>query len=220
MSIAKRRPRDLDGDYSLRGSYRLCVSTGAVTTIAAATATAGHLLSFRWSNTTSSRAYLRYIAAKFTLTTAYTTAQETGVDLILARGYTASHTGATAVDTGSTVANTGKLMTDFGTSLMGVAGLVRVAGAGALTAGTHTLDANPVGVLSGWSGAIGDKVPDKAAGINGGWGALFDARDPLVAPIRLKQDEGFVIRNTILMGAVGVGRWDFLVEWDEGTPEP
>lgn len=38
------------------------------------------------------------------------------------------------------------------------------------------------------------------------------------APIRLDTDMGFVVRNTVLMGASGVGRWDFLVEWDEGTP--
>jgi len=38
-------------------------------------------------------------------------------------------------------------------------------------------------------------------------------------PIKLVQDEGLVVRNLILMGASGVGRWDFLVEWDEGIAE-
>lgn len=38
----------LDGKYSVHGSYRLVCSSGAVTTIAARTATAGQLLNFRF----------------------------------------------------------------------------------------------------------------------------------------------------------------------------
>lgn len=216
---SKNRPKELAGGFVLRGSYRLVVSTGAITTIAARTATAGHLFAFRWSNATSLRCFLRFVGYKFTLTTAYGAAQETGVDMILARGYTASHTGATAVDTGSTVANTGKIMTDFSTSAMGVAGLVRVADTGALTAGTHTLDANPFATLSDWSGAIGDTVPRSTSGVGSGYGALYDARGDMIPPVIFKQDEGFVLRNLILMGATGVGRGDIVVEWDEGTPE-
>lgn len=217
-STKRRRPRELEGSYVLGGQHRLVVSSGAVTVIAARTATAGHIFAWRWSNTTANRCFLRYVGAKFTLTTAYTTAQETGVDMIMARAYTASHTGATAVDNGSTVANTGKLMTAFRTPLVGVAGLCRVADTGALTAGTQTLDANPIGILSDWSGAIGDTVPRSTSGIGSQYGTLYDARDEQ-SPIVLAQDEGFVLRNLILMGAVGVGRWDFCVEWDEGVPE-
>jgi len=218
MAISKNRPRELGGGYDLRGSYRLNVSTGSVTTIAARTATAGFLLSYRWSSATSTRCFLKYVGAKFTLTTAYTTAQETGCDLILARSFSASASGGTAVDTGSTVANTGKIMTGFGTSLMGVASLVSVAGAGALTAGTQTLDANPIATLSDWSGAIGDTVPRSTSGASSGYGTLWDARDQAASPIVFAQNEGFIIRNLIVMGAVGVGRWDFTVEWDEGVP--
>jgi hypothetical protein len=216
MSIAKNRPRVFDGGYTLRGSYRLVASTGAVTVVAARTATAGHLLSWRWSSSTAS-CFVRYIGAKFTLTTAYTTAQETGCDLILARPYTVNHTGATAVDLGSTVTGTGKLITGSATSLMATAGNCRIADTGALTAGTHTLHANPFGILSDWSGAIGDTVPRSTSGVGSGFGTLWDARAANAAPIVLTADEGFVIRNTILMGAVGIGRWDFCVEWDEGT---
>ncbi len=218
MSISKNRARELTGGYTLRGSYKLVCSSGAVTTVAARTATAGHIFSFRWASSTANRCFLRYVGAKFTLTTAYGTAQETGCDMILARSYTASHTGATAVDVGSTVANTGKLMTGFATSLI-TANSVRVADTGALTAGTQTLDANPIGILSDWSSAIGATVPLATSGAMSKFGTLWDARDASASPIVLAQDEGFVIRNLILMGAVGVGRWDFCVEWDEGTPE-
>lgn len=210
--------RDMAGRYDLRGSYRLAVSTGLVTTIAAGTATAGHLFAMRWSSSTSARMYLKRVGARFTLTTAYGTAQRTGCDLIIARGYTASHTGATAVDVGSTVANTGNLSEEFNTSLI-VANATRVADTGALTAGTQTLDANEIGTLIDWSGAIGDQVPRSTSGAAGNYGILWDYRQSAHGlPIKFTQDEGFVIRNKVLMGATGVGVWDFLVEWDEGVP--
>lgn len=218
MSIPKNRPRDMAGDYTLLGSFRLVVSTGAVTTIAARTATAGQLLAWRYPTAaTAGHMYLRYLGARFTLTTAYGTAQETGCDFILARSYTVNGTDGTAVDVGSTVTTTNKLNPGAQTSQI-TAGCVRVASTGAITAGTHTLNANPMGVLSGWSAAIGDQVPLATSGAAGGFGTLFDARDPDSTPIKITADQGFVVRNLILMGATGVGRWDFCVEWDEGTP--
>jgi hypothetical protein len=218
MPVSKSRPKEFGGQYALRGSYRMMISTGAVTTIAAATATAGHLFAFRWVDSTVARCFLRLVTARFILTTAYGAAQETGCDLIVARGYSASHTGATAVDVGGTVASTGKLMTSLNTSLMAT-GSCRVAGAGALTAGTHALDANPLGVLSDWSSAVGATVPTTSSGAQSAGGILYDARGDTVQPLVLAQNEGFIIRNLILMGATGVGRWDFVIEWDEGQPE-
>lgn len=215
-STLPKRPSTLTGGYELRGSYRMTVSTGAVTLIAARTATAGFLFAFRWPDATRN-CYLRYLGAKFVLTTAYTTAQETGCDLIVARAFTANTTGATAVDAGQTVTSTGEYRTVENVSLMGVAGLCRIADAGALTSGTHTLDANAMSILNGWSGAIGDTIPGVGSGAGNLAGVLWDARSDRM-PLEFAQNEGFIVRNTILMGAVGVGRWDFTVEWDEGTP--
>lgn len=216
-AIAINRPKLLDGAYSVTGSYRLACSTGAVTTIAARTATAGQLLVFRFPAASPSKAFIKYVGARFVLTTAYGTAQETGCDLILAHSFTVNGTNGTAVDVGSTVANTGKLLTGFATSGI-TAGCVRVADTAAITAGTHTLDANPISTLSDWSGAIGATVPTTSSGSRSGFGTLWDYRQSAhEAPIVLAADEGFVIRNLILMGATGVGRWDFCVEWDEGV---
>ncbi|MBP9863252.1 MAG: hypothetical protein KBD62_35230 [Kofleriaceae bacterium] len=216
-AIAINRPKLLDGKYSVTGSYRLTCSSGAVTTIAARTATAGQLLNFRFPVASPAKAFIKYIGARFILTTAYGTAQETGCDLILAHAFTVNGTDGTAVDVGSTVANTGKLLTGFATSGI-TAGCVRVADTAAITAGTHTLDANPFATLSDWSGAIGATVPTTSSGSRSGYGTLYDYRASAhEAPIVLGADEGFVIRNLILMGATGVGRWDFCVEWDEGV---
>lgn len=215
------RLKDLRGGYDCRGSFRLVCSTGAVTTIAAGTATAGQLFNFRWpaaGTVGSVNAYIKYVGAKFTLTTGYGTAQETGCDLILAHAFTVNGTNGTAIDVGSTVTDTGKLSSDGATSLIS-AGCVRTATSAVITAGTHTLDANPIGILSDWSGAIGDTIPRTTSGARSGFGTLFDAYESRHrAPLALDADEGFVIRNLVLMGATGVGRWDFLIEWDEGTP--
>lgn len=208
----------LDGNYNIRGSYRLAASTGAVTTIAAGTATAGQLFTARWPNATY-KMWLKRLLARFTLTTAYGGAQETGCDLILARSYTVNGTNGTAIDAGDTVTTTNKLIKAQPASLL-TAGCMRVATSSAITNGTHTLDANPIAMLSAWSGAVGDQVPLATSGAAGGYGVLYDARlSAHEAPIVFGQDEGFVVRNKILMGASGVGRWDFLIEWDEGTPE-
>lgn len=211
------RHGELTGNYNVRGSYRLVCSTGAVTTIAARTATAGQLLNFRNPSSTTTL-FVKYVGARFTLTTAYTTAQETGCDLIVGRTFTVNGTNGTAVDVGSTVADTGNLLAAQSTSVI-TAGCVRVATAAEITNGTHTLDANPIGLVSGWSGAIGDQVPLASAQSQAPFAALYDARvSRHEAPIVLAQNEGLIVRNLILMGAVGVGRWDFCVEWDEGIP--
>ena len=213
-TVARKRPAELEGRYDLRGSYQMSIPTGAITVIAAGTTTAGHLFSFRWGSTTATKAFIKYIGAKFIATTAYTTAQETAVDLFIARGYTASHSAATAVDTGGTITSTGELMTSQAVSLVTSC---RVASTVALTAGTHTLDANPLSSLNGFTGAVGDTIPRSTSGSFDGYGALFNARRD-ESPIVLSQDEGFVLINGPVMGAVGVGKWRFLVQWDEGTP--
>ena len=211
--------RDMAGKYAHRGSYLLTASTGAVTGVAARTATAGFLFTMRNPTASAASLYVKRIAARFIATTAYGTAQETGADLILARSYTASASGGTAVDVGSTVANTGNLAATFATSVI-TANCTRVATTDAFTAGTQTLDANPIGVVSGWTSAIGIMVPEATAGAASGFASLFDYKASAhEMPIKLVADEGFVIRNLILMGATGVGRWDFLVEWDEGRAE-
>lgn len=220
MPNSTNRPKEYDGGYGLRGSYRLAASTGLVTVASTRTATAGHLFAFRWSSVTSTKCFIKRVAARFTCTTAYSTAQRTGLDMILARTYSASHTGGTQLDVGSTVADTGNLSTGQQTSLV-VASAVSIATTGDLTAGTQTLDANPFGSIVDWTGAIGDQVPRSTSGAAGQHGLIWDCDvSSHRAPIMLTANEGFVLRNVILMGTAGVGVWDILVEWDEGVPNP
>ena len=198
--------------YNPVGSFQMSVPTGAVTIIAAGTASAGHLFYFRWDSATLN-AYVHYIGAKFILTTAYTTAQETAVDLYLCSAFTVDGTDGTAVDAGSTVTGTGKLRKTFAKSVIG-AGDVRVATASAITDGTSTEHINRFSSLSGWSGTVGDTIP--RTGDGDGYGALYDSRE-WGMPLVFGEDEGFIIKNGPVMGAVGVGKWDFKICWDEGT---
>mgnify|MGYP001577330073 FL=1 len=212
-------PAERGAGYKLRGRYRSDFATAATTIVAARTTTAGFLASFRWDPSAAnlllaSQAYIRYVGARFVLTTAYTTAQETGCDLIVGRAATVACTGGSALDLGATLTGSGKRRTAQSSSLAEG----RVGTTGALTAGTQELDSRPMGVLTAWSGAGGDTVPLAAQGGNGGYGTLWDSRssgDHLV----LAGDETIIIRNLVLMGAVGVGNWYFALEWDEGLPD-
>jgi len=187
--------------FDATGSYKQTVTTGAVTLIAAATATAGHILALRNITAATRTIRLRSLEVEFLLTTAFTAAQRVGFDVVIARSYTAAHTGATALTLNG---NTGKKV--GGTGAYEAATLTgRIADAGALTAGTHTLDTNPIAQASVWCGAVG-------ASLNRYYD--FSATEP--GGIFLRADDGIVARNSVLMGAAGVGLWHFTFEYDEG----
>ncbi len=215
-TVAKNRPKEMNGGYDLKGSFILSAPTGLVTGAAAGTASAGHLFTMRWASSTVS-CFIKRVAARFTCTTAYGTAQRTGCDLLLTRTYTVAHTGGTSVEIGSTTVDTNSIISSLGTSIIAV-NQIKVATTAGLTDGTHVPDVNTIGTLVGWTAAIGDQVPLASSGAGGGYGILFDAAASTHrSPIVLAADEGIIIRNTVLMGATGVGVWDFLVEWDEGV---
>ena len=199
--------------YKLRGRYRNVVRSGALTGVAAHTTTAGHVFTFRWDDATVTglNAFVRYVGIQFQLTTAYGTDQEHAYGLYCARGYTASHTGGTAIDVGGTITGTGKRFTNQSASLLTS---MRMGTTDALTAGTHTIDAQPQGIVSAFAETVGDTIPHRASGA--GLGTLWDSRatgDHLM----FDNDEGFIISNLVLMGATGVGNLTVCVEWDEGV---
>jgi hypothetical protein len=177
------------------GSYRQSWTTGNVTTIAAATATAGHILALR-SATSGKAIRIRTFEPQFILTTAFGAAQEVGFDALIARSYSAAHTGATALTTTG-----GRALTGMSDSIL----TGRIADTGALTAGTHTLDANALAKASVWASAVGVSLAPR----------LYDFTNMSTGGLILASNEGFVVRNSILMGATGVGKWHFTLEWDD-----
>jgi hypothetical protein len=209
--IVSRRP------YALRGRYQHTVRSGALTTVAAFTSTAGHLFSWRWDDATVSGliGFVRYVGIKFELTTAFGTDQVLAFGLRRASSYSASHSGGTAVDVGGTVTGSGKRYYAQPASLLTSC---RIGSTDALTAGTHTLDANPINVLSFFAETVGDEFPSWESGLgmnNNGLATLWDSRAS-GDHLEFDNDEGFIISNEILMGATGVGTLQVCVEWDEG----
>ena len=177
------------------GSHRHTWTTGAVTTIAAGTTTAGHILALR-NNTEGKAVRLRSLEVEFILTTAFGAAQEVGFDAYIARAYTAAHTDGTAI----TMTGGRSLTAHPATILTG-----RTASTAALTAGTHTMDTNAIIRGSQWCAAIGAAFAAR----------LYDFTDQTLGGIILGYQEGIIGRNTILMGATGVGKWHFTAEFDD-----
>lgn len=201
------RPDVSEGDCKkLSGEYRASFMSGAVTLAAAGTTTAGHMFVMRNPSSTK-KVNIRYVNAQFATTTAFTAQQPLGYDLIVARAYTASHTGGTAIDM-FTLTGSQKVRTDQDTTAFTV-NTVRMCTTAGLTAGTHDLDSQAFNRQMFLSPLLGE-----VANVT-----LLDARDDGVSahrsPITLGQDEGIVLRNVILMGAAGVGNLIVNVEWDE-----
>lgn len=214
VSPARQRANDEIGPQTKAGEYALCLTSGALTTVVAGTTTLGHVMAFR--NVSTTKLWLRYLAIQFTVTTGFTAGQEVAFAAFVARGYSASHTGGVAADMGGTIPNANKYRTAAPTSVMST-GDCRIGNAGALTAGTHTLDPNPFGTVSGFAltttpGCIIQRSP----GGNIPVGVLFDARDDYSA-IVLAANEGIVLENVVLMGAAGVGTLRVWLGFDEGT---
>lgn len=163
----------------------LGVPTGLLTTVAAG----GAIFSLR--NTGANLILIRRIGIGFVTTTAFTAAQRLEYGLRSARAWTAADSGGTAISFASS-------NTDMKTSLAAPNVEARVATTAALTAGTRSPDANYQGITAGWSGAIGAAAPVPCID-------NLLKHDPGDHPIVLANNEGILIDNLVLMGAVGVG---------------
>lgn len=188
------------------GSYRVAAVSGLLTGVAAKTATAGHLFSVRWAPASSARVQflvLQKLRAAMTTIAGYTAAQEFGIDLSILRAYTVAHTGGTTVDL--TVGNQKKRAPFPASSVADM----RIGTTGALTAGTQTLDAQPIAA---------DQFSEKAAGatvMTGFAEVELNTEDLDRYPIVLAANEGLLIRNTIAQGAAGTARLVVEMDWLE-----
>lgn len=179
------------------GAYQLAAQSGALTTIAAA----GRIFSFRWAPGTGQLCVIKRVTISFVCTTAFTTAQEMGYGLFVARSFTASDTVGTQSAPFST--NFNKYRT---TQLSSNVTDARIGAAVVVSGGTiNTTDVNPLGLVNFWVPGAGTALPTTNL-------ISYNASD---YPLVLQNNEGFVIQNRILMGAVGVGTAIINVEWFE-----
>jgi hypothetical protein len=185
----------------LTGAYQVGTASGALTTVAAFTSTAGHVFAFRWAPGTGALCAIKRVSVGFVCTTAFGSAQQMGFALYSARSYSGSHSGGTAV---TLTGNNNKYRTSLTTT---GATDVRIGSTTALTAGTHTLDSQPLGATYFWVAGVGTQLANTDL-------ISYDATD---YPLILANNEGFVIANTTLMGATGVGSLVVNVEWFEAS---
>lgn len=119
-------------------------------------------------------------------------------DMFAARAFSVQDTGGGAV---TLTTNNAKLRTSFATTQASI----RASSTATLTAGTRTLDANPIRTIMNdvGTGTFADAQPDLT---------LFDTK-PGDWPLVLAANEGFVIQATV--PATGTWTWAAMIDWDE-----
>jgi hypothetical protein len=159
--------------------------SGLATTIAAGTASAGHVYVLRNPAASGKRVHIAQLRLACIPITAFGAAQAVKLAAFKLTAYTVAHTGGTAI----TPAKKRTGITDASVAA------ARIGDTGALTAGTQTIAAQPI-VVAGGHGTLPtfDKV----------WTPADDY------PLVLEEGEGLLVRNEILMGATGVV--NFIVE--------
>jgi hypothetical protein len=185
----------------LTGAYQLSMASGALTTVAASTSSAGTVFSFRYAPGGSTVCVVKRVSVGFVCTTAFGAAQQMGFGLFAARSFSGADSGGTSA---TLTGNNNKYRTSLATT--SVSG-INMATTGALTAGTRTLDAQPLGSTYFWVPGVGTSLVNTDL-------LSYDAND---YPFVLANQEGFCIQNLILMGATGVGTLVVNVEWFEAN---
>ena len=176
------------------GDYSLTLSSGAMTIVAAA----GPVWALQWTST-SLICVVKRIKVALSVTTAFTNAQAVCFGLYFARAYTVAATGGTAA---TLTTNNGKLDTRYPVTSMTD---MRIGTTDVITLGTWTLDAQPLDVACFGATALGNAGDDE---LNFG---LTPSRQELI----VRPNEGLVLANMAVMGAVGVVMLRVTVEWAE-----
>jgi hypothetical protein len=176
--------------------------------MAAALAAASPVFSFRWA-TVGQLCIVRSVRFSAGGITAFT-AGAVFVDLIRATGWSANDTGGGAV--AWTATGSGKRRTTLGDSGMATAGEIRASATATLSAGTRTLDTNPLSTVTGSiTATAGDFIMPTTEML-----PQYPGAYPLVlSAAAAATAQGFVIRATV----PATGTWSFgvSVDWEEET---
>ncbi len=181
------------------GSYRVARSVTGVTGVAAA----GALVSMRWTVPSAGFVMLKRVGVGAIITTLFTTAQAVDFYIIALRGFTAADTGGTAITPilGNNQKNRSGIMNTSQVSDM------RETSGAALGAGTKTPDTSPFGIAAI---SQNNTIGSGAALVD-----LYKHDKNNEHPVMFGNLEGFNIRAVTAMGAVGVIRFYYAVEWAE-----
>lgn len=187
---------------STLGHYRIGAQSGILTS--ASVAAGGTLFSFRWADATR-LAVVTKLKATMVPLTAFTAAQEVGLNAFIARTFSASDSGGTPI---VVTGNNQKVRASFGSSL---ATDIRIGTTATITAGTRTPDAvafaSATGLVAAAAAAGTLPVPpviDFNANVMNG-----------ESPIILANNEGIIVTNTIVFPAAGNARLVVEMAWAE-----
>lgn len=204
---ANLRPLEFTQQGLIGGHFFMAVT---FSNTAGSPAGGSQIFSLRWGD---SRLLfvLKRVTVSVAVTTAFPTAQAVDCDIIKATSFTVGASGGTAV-VPATTAQKARSATMSGSLLTGPAsstgqGNIQVSSGTALTAGTQTLDTQPFG----YAEILNTTTGVGTAGVN----TLYQITDFGVHPMIFGLNEGFAIRNGIAMGATGVAKFGFTLEWAE-----
>lgn len=184
MAVTPSYVRDLER-IARNSFYSIVAVSGLLTTVAARTASAGHVFAARYVGTSTVFAVTR-LRVYWQTITGFTAAQEVAFAAFKLTSYSAAHTGGSAV---TALARS----PEFAASGLSA----RIGSTGALTAGTQTIGAQ---LLQGSFSELAD-----SALLHKGF--IDEQREDRDHPICvLEDDEGILVSNEILMGAAGTGR--------------
>lgn len=185
------------------GAYRLSEETGLITTVAAGTASAGHIFALRYAHATKLM-LITMFRARWVTISGFTAAQEVGLQLFRTTAYTVAHSGGTSITT------TGEELRKRATHGNANNITANISTTGALTNGTHTIDTHKLASGSFAELAAGAAVP------KGFFEIGFAMNDPAYShPLVLSNNQGLILRNSILMQAGGTARVSVEMEWLE-----
>ena len=189
------------------GYYQLGAVTGNLTNTTVVAN--GSLFSMRWAPANGRIAIIRRVVVNFVQTVGWTAAAAQPVGLYVARAWTVSDSSGTQVTISG---NTNKMRTTNDPSFFSVPSDVRVAGTATLTAGTRTIDTNPVSV-----GLIAASQVAAASATYPQQTIMLHDVNTGDHPIILENNEGIVINNMTVWPAAANGFMSINVEWIEGT---
>lgn len=179
----------------LLGSYSKSLTSG---TMAAALAANSPVFSFRYGG--SNVGVVRSVVVSATDITTGFAATNATFQMFAARAFTASDTGGSAA---TLTGNNGKMRTSFATTAVSD---IRISSTATLTAGTRTLDTDPLAALTGGPTATAGNPMISA-------GTAIYLPTPNEYPLVLATNEGFVIQATV--PATGTWVLTVTVTWDE-----
>ncbi len=191
--------------YGSLGYYRMVARSGAITATLGANS---DLFAAQWTSS-SDFAIIHSISVSAYVVSTITSAVTFNLAAFVARSFSVADSSGTAV---TLTGNNQKLRTSMGTSLFGD---MRIASTAGLSAGTRTLDANPIGTVQGF-----------AASGSGNVGSQFFTGPPTPAPLYVRdnddqhpvvlaQNEGIIIQNPLAGPATGTFTIVVTMEWGE-----